>query len=238
MVTNILPDGREIRALKGTYTQQMMFGLKRKLPSHEGILSLRDMSQVISVGAEKSLSSNGGGWWRTSEYGVYRRGFELEPGTPLGTEIVWVEDGYRFTFEVPDVRDPLERNRGLRESSGMLVLPLGKLRFNRNKRLVTVAPDFDPEKDVSVKDVIRPGRWAIPDAGGYPLRSNPSTVLIPEARALRSVPSAGFEDGATGWHGSISLLLAERFEHARRVVDAHGSWRYPAGVAVAIGPFE
>ncbi len=230
-----LGDGRMMIALKGTYTQERMFRLRRTLPENESIMGLKGLDEAANVsGAARALPFRGG-WWRTSDYGVYARGFETDMGTPVGAEIIWVEDGYRYAFEVPDVRHPHDRNKGLRQSSGLLVFALGKLRYQPRKRLVTVAADFDPENEVLVKDVM-PDGWAIPDADGYPIRSCPSCVTAAGARGFRFVPSGGFEPGSSGWHGSISMLIAPSFEYARRVVDAHSAWRYPSGVSVARSP--
>lgn len=228
---NCLSDGREIWALPGTFTQQMMFGLK--LPAHESIMSLGQFDDAMNrSGAAKTLPPRGG-WWRTCEYGVYPRGFESEPRRPAGAEVVWVEGGYRYAFEVPDVGNPQEPGKSLRESQGMLVFALAKLRYDRRRRTVSVAPDFDPETDVSVRDVVREDGWALPDGDGYPLRRLPSDLTVPEARGFRYVRSGGFENGSSGWHGSISLLYAEGLEHGRRLIDATSGWLYPSGVAVA-----
>ncbi len=233
LAKNCLSDGREIWALSGTYTQPMMFGLKRKLPAHEGIMSLGQFDDAMNKsGAAKTLPPRGG-WWRTGEYAVYARGFEDELLKPAGAEVVWVEDGYRYAFEVPDERNPQEPGISLRESPGMLVFALAKLRYDRRRRTVRVAPDFDPKTDVRVIDVMRPAGWALADRGGYPLRSLPSDVTVPEARGFRFVRSGGFEKGSSGWHGSIGLLYSDGMEHGRRMIDAAGAWRYPTGVAVA-----
>ncbi len=232
---NCLSDGREIWALSGTYTQPMMFGLKGRLPAHESILSLGQFDDAMNrSGAAATLPSRGG-WWRTCGYGVYPRGFEDELGRPPGATVVWVEDGYRYSFEVPDARNPQEPGKSLRESAGMLVFALSKLRYDRKKRTVSVSPDFDTATDVCAIDVMRPAGWALPGRDGYPLRSLPSDATVPEARSFRYVPSSGFEAGASGWHGSISLLYAKGMEHGRRMADATSGWLYPSGVAVA-GP--
>ncbi len=230
---NCLSDGREIWALGGTFTQPMMFGLKGKLPAHEGILSISQFDDAMNRSGAALTLPRHGGWWRTCEYGVYPRGFDSDPLKPAGATVIWVEDGYRYSFEVPDARNPQEPGKSLRESQGMLVFALSKLRYDRRKRVVSVSPDFDPQADVRAVDVMRPAGWALPDEAGYPLRQLPSDATVPEARGFRYVSSGGFENGSSGWHGSISLLYAEGLEHGRRMIDAASGWRHPSGVAVA-----
>lgn len=236
--SNRLPDGRAIRSLaKGeqrTFRQAEMFGLaKARLfdPAIETIMTVREHDVSIQSGAYKSVNENG--WWRTAKYGVYARGFERELDKRVGNSVVWTEVGVSYTFEVPDVRHPTE-DKPLSHATGMLVLPLAKLEFDEGTRAVKVAPNLYPETDVQVVDIMRPRAWALVDADGVPLRTEPSGANTQEARYSYIRHSDEFEEGATGWHGSLSrvVLGVLGFDYGGRYVLAGSRWSGASGVAV------
>jgi len=238
VVNNRLPDGRAIRALeaangKRTFRQAEIFTIVRALvPAHETVMDVKDHDVSIQTGAYSSVNANG--WWRTRRYGVYPRGFEKEFDKPVGEKIVWVEeiDGRKadFTFKVPDVPHPSVKDNGLRQATGMLDFDFEKLQYNEERRVVSVVGDFNPETDVRVLDVMRPREWALVDTDGYPLRSQPSSSRVPEARFMYVKNSDEFEKGATGWHGSVARGVDD--VDGGRGVGAVGVWSVASGVAI------
>jgi hypothetical protein len=188
----MLPDGRRIRALDGTFGQRDMFRLRGALPKEESLMNMRELA---ASGAE--------GWWRSGRYGVLARGFE-KLSRPIGARVVWVESGLAYSFEVPDVRHPSDRGRCLREADGLLDFDLLKLEFDEASRTVSAAPGFDPVKDVAVRDVRRSNGWALPDAEGFPARSL-QCPGPPEALFSCFAAAADFSEGSSGWHGSVAF---------------------------------
>ncbi len=237
---NRLPDGRVIRALEDgngqkTFRQVEMFTLVRALvPAHETVMGVKDHDQSIQSGTYSLVNANN--WWRTRRYGVYVRGFEKELDKPIGDKVVWIEelDGRKidFTFDVPDVKNPHDKNKGLRQATGMLDFDFKKLQYTAGTRTVSVASDFDPETDVAVRDVMRPRNWGLVDADGYPLRSNPSNSGVPEARFMHVRNSDEFEKKATGWHGSVARNVVDFIYYWGRFVLAISDWSEASGVTV------
>lgn len=230
---NRLSDGRAVRALEGMYSQTDMFSLKGRIPAHESIMSVRELDDAINVsGAHSSIKVNGA--WRSDRYGVYARGFETELDKPVGAKVVWFEEySVHYTFEVPDVRHPTDKSKGLRQATGMLDFALDKLQYNEGRLTVSVAPDFNPETDVVVRDIMRPKGWALVDADGYPMRKDPSHEGEPAARYSFVNHSNEFRENATGWHGSIARFLDYYFnvDTFKTVVGAYFGWS-KTGVAV------
>ena len=239
-VRSKLPDGRSMRALEGTYTQKMMFTLSSSglyNPANEGIMSVKEHDQSIQSGAYKSVNVNG--WWRTGEYAFYPKGFEKR-NLPLGDKLVYVEDGVAHTLNIPDVPVKLANGQtvGLRQAISMGVIKLEKLKLDQiddKADVVSVTTDFDPATDVKVVDIMRPSAWALVDADGYALKSQPSDAGVSEARYSRVRHSDEFEDRSTGYHGSLARGVYGYVNDDRRVVYAYGEWRYGSGVALVSG---
>ncbi len=245
-----LSDGVVVRALEGTFRQAEMFSLKGRIPIHESIMTVKDRADALMhitfhnfypPNARKFREAlNDKDWWRTSSYGVYARGFEEKLDKPVGDSIVWVEDGVPYTFEVPDVKHPLDPDKGLRQAAGMLDFALDKLHYDEGRRVVSVVPDFNPESDVAVRDIMRPSEWALVDADGYPLRTEPSREGTSEAILSCVRHYDEFGDKATGWHGSVACHIWDWWDSFLtgfditywREVRADLPWQFGSGVAV------
>lgn len=223
-----LSDGRRMRALPGLYAQRQMFSLPRSglyLPAQESIMDIRDLDEACDGG----WSDPATGCWRSSRYGVHARGFEMLD-RPIGASVVWVEGGLAYSFAIPDVRHPADRGKGLRESCGLLDFALCKLAYDEATRSVSVSQDFDPAVDVAVRDIRRTRGWALPNGGGYPSRSMPSSEDVHEARLSAFVMAGEFEGGANGWHGSIIYGDCGTCGDYRMV--GAGFWESPSSVSV------
>jgi hypothetical protein len=230
---NQLSDGRVIRALEGTFTQAQMFGLKGRIPSHESIMNVRELDDALNVsGAWKAIDVNG--WWRTGKYGFYPKGFEKKD-MPIGEKIVYAEQGVTYTLDVPDVPVKIANGEtvGLRQAVGMGVVRLEKLKLDQTGEKmfsVSMTTDFDPVNDLKVKEVMRPRGWALVDADGYLLRSKPSGKNVPDARYSYVLHADEFEDGSSGYHGSLARGVDD-FD-GRRVVYADVGWSEASGMAI------
>jgi hypothetical protein len=226
---NRLSNGLVVRPVKGKFTQIELFRLKGRIPKHESIMNVRELDDALNVrGVWKVIDVNGS--WRTNRYGVYARGFERELDKPVGASIVWIEDGISYTFEVPDLEHPNDSNRGLRQATGMLDFALEKLQFDEDRGIVSITSDFDPESDVTVRNIMRPRGWALVDVEGYPLRTRPSDPHNSISRYSYVRHSDQFDREATGWHGSISRIIG--IVDDRRYVYAYVEWGIDYGVAV------
>jgi len=216
-----LRDGRAARVLSGPFNQKQVFSLHSSglyTPANEGIMTLRDLSEAHQSRIFRARFTSG--MVRSSEYAFYPRGFE-NADLPLGDRLAYVEkyfdkDGKRRTethiLEIPDAPVELADGSkvGLRNALGMGVIPIGKLalaQIDENTDVVSVTADFDPTTDIKVVDIFRPMGWALPDSDGYPLRSRPSAIDVPEARFSWVLHSDKFEDGSTGWHGTVCCYL-------------------------------
>jgi hypothetical protein len=228
-INGCLPGGQAIWALNRKFRQAGMFGLK--VPSSESIMGTWEYGNAITVSDAWTGVCD---LWRTNRYGVYRRGFEQSLGKHVKSSVVWIENGVDYTFEVPDVKDPTDSNKGLRQASGMLDFDLDKLQYNEGMRVVSVVPGFNPKRDVTVIDIIRPYGWALTDSAGYPLRTKPSEIMVSEARCSNTLRTGEFENGATGWHGSVSRNVFDYDYNDRRILT-RGNWENKSGVAL-IGP--
>lgn len=161
--------------------------------------------------------------WRTEEYGFYPKGFEENLTLPFGSEIRWVEkfkeNTLVVTLKIPkdlDVSFSIDGKTvrsSLQDAYGLgIVKDLSKLRLkpedldHKNgvfRWVVEFDSGINPEKDISVIDVLRPSNEASefsPDF--YPLRI---PVSIQKSRFSSDVRSyRDFIGDATGWHGSLS----------------------------------
>jgi hypothetical protein len=204
-----LPDGREIRALERRVWQAEMFSLKGKIPRHEEIIGVRDCCDANLTsfpGREMGLE----GLLRTGRYGVYARGFEKELDKPIGARLVWIEMGMSYTFNVPDVRHPHDKDKGLRQATGMADFAFDKLQYDEARRLVSVTQDFNPETDVVIRDIMRPREWSLLiDLDGYPLRSEPSVMFIPVTKLSYVRHADEFEGESNGFHGSVAAHISD-----------------------------
>lgn len=237
-----LSDGRVVRALGGTFTQEQMFGLHKSglfNPAVERIMDVKDHDDSLNV-SKVWETINVNGWWRTGRYAAYRRGFEKED-LQVGDKIVWVERDIARTLEIPDVPVAIIRPDGkseiigLRQAVGLLDFDLTKLQYDLDARVVSVTSDFNPETDVRVVDIMRPRGWALVDANGYPLKSNPSDERAPEARYSYVRLSENLAKKATGWHGSLACyisLIDGKVHIGSRGVAAVGYWYDVSGVAI------
>lgn len=243
-----LPDGREIRALEGTYTQKMMFTLRSSglyVPANEGIMTVKDFNQAIQSDADKPVTEKK--VWRTGEYAFYRKGFE-KSDLPLGDKLVYVkrqaptiripeiEKGIVHTLNIPYVPVSIVRpdgeseTVGLRKATGMGVIKLEKLELkdiDGMADVVSVTTDFDPATDVKVVDIMRPDAWALVDSDGYPMRKDPSHRDEPAARFSVTMVYGEFDTIATGWHGSLT-----HNDFSMRSVTAKSKWQSDLMVAV------
>jgi hypothetical protein len=198
---------------KRAFTQQETLSLAHRLPLVEGILALKELGDAILSGASASI--NPAAFWRSGEFCVYRRGFELPENLkePIGKEIVWVEGGIPYKMEIPDVGHPGKKGKDLSSETGMLVFPMHMLIYDETSRTVSVAMDFDEGRDVRAVDVMRAENgYGFIDSSGFPLRYRPiPQQALPReyqnAAARRTVLkySEQFEVGATGYFGSAAL---------------------------------
>lgn len=200
------------------------------VPANETIMSVKEHDQSIQSGAYESVNVNN--WWRTPEYGFYPKGFEKK-ALPLGDKIVYIANGVAETLDVPDVPVKLANGKtiGLRQVVGMGVIRLEKLQYDEDRHIVSVTSDFDPAKDVKVVDIMRPSGWALVDADGYPLKTQPSNENVPNARYSCVRHSYDLEKKSTGWHGSLDRVLDDN-DFRRRVVGADTLWSVVSGVAL------
>jgi len=234
-----LQDGRGIRALEGAYSQRMMFALRSSglyVPANEGIVSLKDHDQSIQSGSYKLVNVNG--CWRTGEYIFYPKGFEKR-NLPLGDKLVYIEDCITHTLDIPDVPVKLANGQtvGLRQAIGMGVISLEKLKLDsidEKRDVVSVATDFDPANDVKVVDVMRPRTWALVDADGHPLKSQPSSAEVSEARYSYVRHEDDFEKGCTGYQGFLTFY-SDDVIYDWRGVYAVDYWSKASGIAVVSG---
>lgn len=233
-VNNKLPDGRQIRALEGTFNQRRMFTLHKSglfVPANESIMSVREHDSSIQSGVYRSVNVNN--WWRTAEYGFYPKGFEKQL-LPIGDKIVYIEDKVEYTLHVPDVPVKVNgENIGLRQAIGMGIIPLERLKIEQvdeKNFTVSVTDDFNPANDVKVVDIMRPRGWALVDANGYPLKSSPSNDGVPDARCSYVRHTGELDKKATGWHGSLARDVDVYY--GRRDVDADSYWSVGSGVAL------
>ena len=221
-----LSDGRRIRALPERFTQPQMFSLI--LPRQESIMCVKDLDDACN--ASGGWSDPYTGRWRSGRYGVHARAFELLD-RQIGASVVWTESGLSYIFEMPDVRHPTDRSRGLRDACGLIEFPLPKLCYDDGGRKVSVTADFDPEKDVAVRDVRRIRGWALQNAEGYPSRSMPSDASVPQARFSGFFSANEFEAGSNGWHGSI--IYGDAGQNDWRMIGA-GRWESESAVGLVI----
>ncbi len=118
----------------------------------------------------------------------------------------------------------------------MLDFAFDKLQYDEDKRIVSVTPDFDPEIDVTIRDIMRHRNWALVDADGYPLRTKLADSDNPKARysCIKHYHITEFDGEATGWHGSVSrgLYCSDKYCSGRRLVFANVDWQGGSGVAV------
>jgi len=234
---NLLSDGRVIRDLERTFTQVQMFRLISGIvPANESIMNVKDHDDALNVsGAWKAINTNG--WWRTGEYAFYPKGFEMRD-MPLGDKLVHFEDGVAHTLDIPDVPVKIANGQtvGLRQAIGMGVIRFEKLRLDQTDAkadVVSVTTDFDPATDVKVVDIMRPRGWALVDADGYPIKSQPSSVEVSEARYSYIRHEDEFEGESTGYHGSVARYVNYYGNDFRRYVGANGWWSCDSGVAVS-----
>ncbi|MEW6528947.1 MAG: hypothetical protein AB1391_03595 [Candidatus Micrarchaeota archaeon] len=193
-------------------------------------MTVKEHDQSIQSGVYQLISENS--WWRTGEYGFYRRGFEKKT-IPLGAEITYVEGGVSWILEIPDV--PIEVNGkriGLRQAIGMGVIPLEKLEIkdvNDKESIVSVTSNFDPRTDLEVVNIMRPSGWGGVDTKGRPLKSMPSNESNLYARYSYVLHKNNFDEGPTGWHGSFARGVNGFYCRAREV-SAGSVWSYGSGV--------
>ncbi len=222
---NKLPDGRSVRVLEGPYSQRRMFYLPYD-PKTESILDINSYNDAF--GSIAKVKDSRGSWWRTGRYGVYAKGFESDPDKPIGKEIRFVDDNGEYVFKVPDVRHPHDKNKGLRQASGMIDFDISRLAYDYEMDTVSVSPAFNPETDVRVIDLQRCDEEALPDEFGYPLRTTlpDSEEEWEKARIVRLIRFSQFNNHSNGWHGSIAI-------NTDKEILAWSSWWDESGVAVA-----
>lgn len=221
-------------AVKGKkeFTQKEIFSLIKKLKK-EKILTFKELLDAIPNESYKQISTKAYGW-RAREYVVYRKGFEQKLDLELGEKIVYIENKLDYTFEIPDVKVWLATKTGgfltdLRKTAGMAVFDIHKLQYDPKKRVVKVIKDFNPQRDVKIIDIMRPHGWALYELNGFPTRLLKSDDKNPKAIYSWTKEAKDFEDGSTGYHGSIYRKLD--FDDWREM-DATHDWRYLSGVAV------
>jgi hypothetical protein len=224
-----LPDGREIRALtdgrRNTFTQAEVFGISRLMLPSEGILRARERAQAVRPRKEDLVVD---GWLRCSEYAFFHK----DPKTPLGKEIIWIEDGVIYKKLVPDV--PVKVGTkviNLQKAVGMGVYEsIGLLKIEQTDDRLFVVSVVDPSTligKVRVVDFMRDG-WALADECGLPIACRPSTFDNPNARY--GMVGIDFDAMMAGYHGSLAVDVD--FFLDRRIILAGANWSEAAGVAV------
>lgn len=209
-----LNDERVVRLSEGAFNQSRMFHLSYD-PKTESIMDVKTYLAIEKSDPEinDSLSLS---WIRTGRYGVYARDFEKDFSLEIGSEILFAVDYGEYLFQIPDVRHPGDKNKGLREASGLLDFDITKLSYDHTRMTVSVSSDFNPETDVRVVDIARGVKildnFGLMDAHGYPIRSaNPPDSDNENAIQVEYLSEGTFTrdehvNRSTGWHGSIAVL--------------------------------
>lgn len=236
MAPNLLSDGRLMRAMEGLVNQEGMFNnragrftVRGKFnPQIEGIAKLREVDDAFNK-SRIYPAVMGQTWVRTDEYTVYRR----DPKEPLGKEVAWVESGIRYNLLVPDIKLQFNgKEVSLQKVTAMGVFDsIGLLKIEQNdENLFTVSAVDEAalaEKvravDFMRRDIVE-GNWALTDKHGFPLGSKPARSDNPDSRCTHV--RSDYENGATGWHGSIG------YSSGGRLVSACDFWGMMSNVAI------
>jgi hypothetical protein len=151
----------------------------------------------------------------------------------------------------------------LKRAAGMGIIPLSKLAITKaedNQELVayhvTVASDFDPKLDLSIKDVARPNSWSISvDADGYALNNGKVSDSVGwktecamfssirhysefldvdrlPAGIQRLLMQMRIKPEDMGWFGSVARDNNIVGLNVRRFVFAGSNWSNLSGVAI------
>lgn len=153
-----------------------------------------------------------GGAWFTRFYGVYARGFEQDFEKPLGREVVFVDEGVRRTFHVPEMyfRNSCSELVPLSSATGLLLFDPAMLVLGDNGREVSI-PKSTLYRVWPVDVMRKPGGGGRgqTDSNGFPLRHLPvdsdSQQSPSSSRIFSILCNDDFMDGSTGWHGFVLL---------------------------------
>lgn len=223
-----LSDGRQMRALDGVFTQMQMFDVACKAESlKHAVATMKDADDALTI-SKVSGSVFGNAHIRTGEYCFSAR----EPGKPFGSELVFIEKGIRYRMEIPDVRVPFNgKEPSLRAIKGALIIidsiTLLKLtKISEGEYLVSPADGAKFEGRIHAVPFLGKG-WVKAGSLGYPDTGKSSSADDPSARHvwMRTV----FEDGATGYHGSMARTMGG---DGGRSIIADLDWSAACRVAV------
>jgi|GEM_PF-2968654 hypothetical protein len=275
-----LSDGREFKALPGKFNQADMFDLsKRGLwnPQTEGIATVKQYDDALNV-AKVYQMVLGYNWARSDAVAFSKKGFEKAP-VQIGTKLVWVEEekdlNWNKTGRLLVATLDLSKISGekvtlangtettLRQAVGMGVIPLSKFVITKtqdDKKVVayevTVASDFDPKTDLSVKDILSPKGWTTTvDKDGYPLNGgripdqvgwNTESARFSSVRhsedflditnlpedSQRLLAKLGVKPEDLGYFGSVARSVGNFGDDNWRIVGAVVDWSVVSRVAL------
>jgi hypothetical protein len=194
------------------FDQTGVFKLRKSglLPMNERIMNAKEHTDVHDLRVYDRLF---GDWWdakdhvgknlyfRTGLYGVYKKGFEINPDIELGSEVLLIdsETGADYKFHVPDVSHPADKNKSLRQATGMAVFDLDALDYDEERRIVSARSSFDPQTQLKMVGIIKPGDVAI--------------LNVDTLRGMSTTHTAGiaysewFAEKSDGFHGSIEVFF-------------------------------
>jgi hypothetical protein len=220
--------------MDGDFTQAQMFQLPGKIDRKtEHIALMKDIDDALDVDDALNAAGiypaiMGDRWVRTGEYCVYNK----DPESPLGREILWVENGVRYRIAIPDVpvRFCGKKISLQKVAGGMGVFDSIELLqiTQTGEKEYAVSPTGPAALEGKVRAVrFMNNGWAQTDSGGLPEAGKPASPDDPAARY--GWVRTRFEKGATGWHGSFARGVGG---DGGRSVVADFDWSNPAGVAI------
>jgi hypothetical protein len=207
------------------------------------------------------LIGNPSGIWRTREYAFYRKGIEYNTSLEFGNSIVWGEErgpgkkpfmakldfGKWAKASVPFSVNGRPVTTSLEKACGLGIVDIDKLEmvvdfgpertaFAPSKDVeyceIRFKPDFNPQTDLKIIDIMRPPNYALPDAKGFPLMGHETLPNAPEGRCPCFLPASKFTSFSNGYHGSIARSIRrDDTSDQGKLIIACLSWRFGAGVA-------
>jgi hypothetical protein len=205
----------------GYFTQFGMFGIYKYLPAHKRIMSPEDFFIAHKTHwKDPNQSPFGELECRTNRYVVYKK----NPLEPIGKSVFWSEDVFGCnptgaclgiyhvpaTFNVPDLKHPSDKSKGLQDARGMVQFDIKDLTFDFESGEVNVKSDFDEQKDFYI--VI-----------------SPEDMYCGKSYFLLELKSRGFsQEHVTGYHGSAVFNVSWR----NPVMFVDEDWHHEYEVAI------
>lgn len=224
------PDGRSIRLLERngcrSVLQEDVLHLVGAVKGTPPSLDPKTESPFGIHDFDESVSSNyldlRDLFTRIKWYGFHRKGFENDD-LPLGDSIVYVERGIEYTLLIPSLILPSGVN--LRDAKGIGYVDITKLTYDPASHTVSFGDEIVQNPHlVYVADAMRPSGWSVLfDNNGIPLMRGDSNSSVSNAKYLRVRDFDTFQDGATGWHGSM-ILNADRSNDRYKYIITGRCW--------------